>query len=91
MISHAGRSRSPISSRVRPERVTNDEYERTEKETGAFDKTDYISGPLFDELLKKFKTAVGVVPSVYAIEDAPLKPSINCQNNPSMCLSVTTP
>src|SRR5262249_36484618 len=51
---------------------TGDEYERTEKETGVFDKTDYIAGPLFDELLKKFKGVVGVVPTVDAIEEAPL-------------------
>lgn len=62
----------PIADFLQSPTGTNDEYERTEKETGVFDKTDYISGPLFDELLKKFKTAVGVVPSVDAIEDAPL-------------------
>lgn len=46
-------------------------YEFTERETGVFDKTDYITGPLFDELEKKFKLALPV-PSVDEIEDAPL-------------------
>lgn len=49
-----------------------DLYERVEKETGVFDKTDYISGPLFDALNKKFKSAVASVASVDGIEDAPL-------------------
>lgn len=48
-----------------------DEYEFTERETGVFDKTDYISGPLFTELSAKF-TAALPVPTVDAIEDAPL-------------------
>src|SRR5437660_422754 len=47
-------------------------YETTERETGVFDKTDYISGPLFDELFKKFKAVKGSVPTVDAIEEAPL-------------------
>ena len=47
-------------------------YESTERETGVFDKTDYISGPLFDELFKKFKAVKGGVPTVDAIEEAPL-------------------
>src|SRR5260370_23455838 len=62
----------PIAVSLQSSTGTNDEYERTEKETGVFDKTDYISGPLFDELMKKFKTVVGVVPTVDTIEDAPL-------------------
>src|SRR5262245_36377857 len=37
----------------------NDLYERVEKETGVFDKTDYISGPLFDALKKKFEGVRG--------------------------------
>ena len=54
----------------------DDEYERTEKETGVFDKTDYISGPLYEELKKRF-TAVQAsgapgVSKVDAIEEAPL-------------------
>ena len=47
-------------------------YETTERETGVFDKTDYISGPLFNELFKKFKAVKGSVPTVDAIEEAPL-------------------
>lgn len=62
----------PIADFLQSADGTGDEYERTEKETGVFDKTDYIAGPLFDELLKKFKSVVGVVPTVDAIEEAPL-------------------
>jgi len=54
----------------------NDEYERTEKETGVFDKTDYISGALFTALRKRFDAvkAAGApaISKVDAIEDAPL-------------------
>jgi choline dehydrogenase-like flavoprotein len=50
----------------------NDGYEQVEKETGVWDKTDYISGPLFEELSKKFKAAKGGVPTVDDVEDAPL-------------------
>jgi choline dehydrogenase-like flavoprotein len=49
-----------------------DAYEVTEKETGVFDKTDYISGPLFDELFKRCKAVMGAVPNVDVIEEAPL-------------------
>lgn len=49
-----------------------DAYEVTEKETGVFDKTDYISGSLFDELAKRCKAVMGSVPTINAIEDAPL-------------------
>lgn len=51
---------------------TGDAYEATEKETGVFDKTDYISGPLFTELMKRCKAAVTSVASFDAIEEAPL-------------------
>lgn len=47
-------------------------YPIVERETGVFDKTDYISGPLFEELFKKFKAVKGSVPSVDEIEEAPL-------------------
>jgi hypothetical protein len=47
-------------------------YEQIERETGVFDKTDYISGPLFQELSKKFNAVAASVPTVDAIEDAPL-------------------
>src|SRR5437660_2077677 len=50
----------------------HDDYEHAERETGVFDKTDYISGPLFVELLKKFKAVAPAVPTVDAIEEAPL-------------------
>jgi hypothetical protein len=49
-----------------------DAYEVTEKETGVFDKTDYISGPLFVELDKRCKAVMGAVPTIDAIEEAPL-------------------
>ena len=49
-----------------------DAYERIEKETGVFDPTDYISGALFDALKKKFNGVKAGVPTVDAIEDAPL-------------------
>ncbi len=48
------------------------EYETIERETGVFDKTDYISGPLFDELFKKFKAVKPGIPTVDEIEEAPL-------------------
>ncbi len=51
---------------------SGDAYEATEKETGVFDKTDYISGPLFDALKAKFNAVKGAVPGVDSIEDAPL-------------------
>ena len=47
-------------------------YETTERETGVFDKTDYISGPLFTELFKKFNAVRPSVATVDAIEEAPL-------------------
>jgi choline dehydrogenase-like flavoprotein len=49
-----------------------DTYESVEKETGVFDKTDYISGALFDALKAKFDAVAANVPSVDEIEDAPL-------------------
>jgi choline dehydrogenase-like flavoprotein len=48
------------------------EYEKTERETGVFDKTDYISGPLFNELFSKFNAVKASVPTVDLIEEAPL-------------------
>lgn len=51
---------------------TGDAYEVTEKETGVFDKTDYISGALYKELDKRCKAVMGSVPTVDAIEEAPL-------------------
>lgn len=47
-------------------------YDDVERETGVFDTTDYISGPLFQELMKKFTAAQGNVPSVDLVEEAPL-------------------
>jgi choline dehydrogenase-like flavoprotein len=47
-------------------------YEDIEREMGVFDKTDYISGPLFQELMKEFQTAQPGVPTVDQIEEAPL-------------------
>src|SRR5258708_37858148 len=51
---------------------TGDAYESTERETGVFDKTDYISGPLNDDLKKKANLAVPTVSNLDLIEDAPL-------------------
>jgi choline dehydrogenase-like flavoprotein len=48
------------------------EYERTERETGVFDKTDYISGPLFNELFTRFNAVKATVPTVDKVEEAPL-------------------
>ncbi|WP_162145377.1 family 16 glycoside hydrolase [Rhizobium mesoamericanum] len=49
-----------------------DAYEATERETGVFDKTDYISGPLNAELKTKLSAAQPSVATVDLIEDAPL-------------------
>ncbi len=49
-----------------------DGYEVIERETGVFDKTDYISGPLNVELMKQFTAARASVPTLDAIEEAPL-------------------
>ena len=49
-----------------------DAYKSVEQETGVFDKTDYISGTLFNALKTKLTAAQPNVPSVDAIEDAPL-------------------
>ncbi len=51
---------------------TGDAYEHTERETGVFDKTDYISGPLNDDLKKKATLALPKVSNLDLIEDAPL-------------------
>jgi choline dehydrogenase-like flavoprotein len=51
---------------------SSDAYEATERETGVFDKTDYISGPLNAELKKKATLAQPTVGNVDLIEDAPL-------------------
>jgi hypothetical protein len=47
-------------------------YDDVERETGVFDKTDYISGPLFQELMKRFAAVASAVPTVDRIEEAPL-------------------
>ena len=49
-----------------------DTYEPVERETGVWDKTDYISGPLYEALKAKFDAVAPSVPSVDAIEEAPL-------------------
>jgi choline dehydrogenase-like flavoprotein len=61
-----------IASYLQSASQTGDAYEVTEKETGVFDKTDYISGALFEALKAKFVAAKSGVPTVDAIEDAPL-------------------
>src|SRR5712692_7838288 len=48
---------------------TGDAYERTELETGVFDKTDYISGPLNDDLKKKATLALPKILDLDLIED----------------------
>lgn len=62
----------PIATYLQSSTQTGDAYERIEKETGVFDKTDYISGPLFEALKKKFENVAGSVASVDVIEEAPL-------------------
>ncbi|HKC95065.1 MAG TPA: family 16 glycoside hydrolase [Nitrospira sp.] len=49
-----------------------DGYEAVERETGVFDKTDYISGPLNAELTKQFTAVFKTVPALDSIEEAPL-------------------
>ncbi len=63
---------TPVATYLQSTTHSGDAYERVEKETGVFDPTDYISGPLFEALKKKFKNVAGGVASVDAIEDAPL-------------------
>lgn len=55
---------TPIATYLQSTTHSGDAYERVEKETGVFDKTDYISGPLFEALKKKFKSVAGGVTSV---------------------------
>ena len=62
----------PVATYLQSPTHSGDAYERVEKETGVFDKTDYISGPLFEALKKKFVSVAGGVKTVDAIEDAPL-------------------
>jgi choline dehydrogenase-like flavoprotein len=48
-------------------------YSVVEAEIGTSEKTDYISGPLYEALKQMFKDAVATtIPTVDAIEDAPL-------------------
>jgi choline dehydrogenase-like flavoprotein len=48
-------------------------YPTVEKEIGTSETTDYISGPLYDELKKKFDTAIaGGISTVDKAEEAPL-------------------
>lgn len=61
-----------IATHLQSATHVGDAYERVEKETGVFDKTDYISGPLFVALKTKFDAVAGGVVSVDAIEEAPL-------------------
>lgn len=49
-----------------------DEYCRTEREIGVVPSKDYISGELVQKLSDKFEAVKGSVPTVDAIEDAPL-------------------
>ena len=51
---------------------TEDAYEVTEKETGVFDKTDYIMGPLYERLKQRFESVQSGVPTVDLIEEPPL-------------------
>lgn len=62
----------PVATYLQSPTHSGDAYERTEKETGVFDKTDYISGPLFEALKKKFVSIAESINSVDGIEDAPL-------------------
>ena len=49
-----------------------DAYETTERETGVFDKTDYVSGPLNDDLKSKATLAIAGLTNLNSVEDAPL-------------------
>lgn len=73
-LTDADLSRWPqsVATALQSPQHVGDAYERVEKEIGVFDKTDYICGPLFDALMKKFKSAATGVATVDAIEDAPL-------------------
>src|SRR5512143_84598 len=52
---------------------TGDEYERTERETGVFDQTDYIMGPLYERLLERSQAVLTAgVPSLDEVEKPPL-------------------
>src|SRR6266545_4228008 len=51
-----------------------DTYESIERETGVWDKTDYISGALYEALKAKFDAVAPSVPSVDAIREAAAKP-----------------
>jgi choline dehydrogenase-like flavoprotein len=51
---------------------TDAAYDDVERETGVYDKTDYISGPLYQRLLAKFQAVMPAVATVDAIEEAPL-------------------
>ena len=51
---------------------TGDAYEASEKETGVYDRTDYISGPLNADLKTKATAAQPLISNLDAIEDAPL-------------------
>jgi Domain of Unknown Function (DUF1080)/GMC oxidoreductase len=61
-----------IASFLQSTSGTGDAYEATERETGVFDKTDYISGPLNDDLKKKATLALPGLGDLDLIEDAPL-------------------
>jgi hypothetical protein len=63
---------SEIANYLQGSPTAPDAYEQIEKETGVFDKTDYISGPLYTTLNKKFKAAIAGLPTIDMIEDAPL-------------------
>jgi hypothetical protein len=52
---------------------TQDAYEVTEKETGVFDKTDYIMGALYERLKQRFEAVVQAgIPTIDLIEEPPL-------------------
>ncbi|HEU4994910.1 MAG TPA: family 16 glycoside hydrolase [Gemmatimonadaceae bacterium] len=52
---------------------TADEYERTEMETGVYDRTDYIMGALYERLKEKSEGVVASgVASIDGVEDPPL-------------------
>ncbi len=63
---------APVAAFLQSANGKGDAYEATERETGVFDKTDYISGPLNTDLNKKMVLAQPSVASINAIEDAPL-------------------
>jgi 3-keto-disaccharide hydrolase/GMC oxidoreductase len=64
---------SEVADFLQSSTQTEDAYEVTEKETGVFDKTDYIMGPLYERLKQRFEAVVQAgLPTIDRIEEPPL-------------------